>query len=569
MLLQKLVEYSERLERKGEIAPIGYNYKPVRYRIELTKKGELRNPVLLNWTSDEEPYGAVRAVPDNGRTSNTAARLLADDMRYTFGVSTGSKAKVAKYHADYMKLLQRLVGEVDNDSVAAVLTFLQNQPLTNLQLPNDVDEKAIICFQVENVFPHELPEVQAFWMRNHAELVGEARCMVCGELKQSLRVLPFQIKGIPKSQQNSAAIVSANQPAYYSYGLEQAQTAPMCMRCSDRFTKAANSLISEPTSSIVLQGLVFIFWTREETRNNLFQMLSQPNPRQVAELLKSVFSGKRQPERDEMSFYAVSLSATSSRVVIRDWIDTTIGEVNRALAQWFRRHEIVDEWGDLDKRLGVYQLAKALVPLKKKKRDMSKLMIPDVQALLHTALNGTPLSSSLLQRALRLNAKEGNVTHERAALTKLILTSQSIIQENHMVQLDANRPEPAYQCGRLLYVLENIQRSALGKLNTTVTDQFYGSASSAPDYVFGMLVHRAKYHISKMRRSGNEGTAIALENQLTEVLNRFPNYPSTLNVREQALFSLGYYHQRAYEFAQIEARKAAKKKMTRTPSSAS
>jgi len=129
-----------------------------------------------------------------------------------------------------------------------------------------------------------------------------------------------------------------------------------------------------------------------------------------------------------------------------------------------------------------------------------------------------------------------------------------------MVQLQTERTEAAYHCGRLLAVLEQIQQAALGRnVNTTIVDRFYGTASTAPATVFGTLLGQAQPHLSKLRRSNRENAAYALQSRLEEVLLRLPNFPRTLTLQDQALFALGYYHQRAHDHAQAAANANAKK----------
>jgi CRISPR-associated protein Csd1 len=100
---------------------------------------------------------------------------------------------------------------------------------------------------------------------------------------------------------------------------------------------------------------------------------------------------------------------------------------------------------------------------------------------------------------------------------------------------------PAYKCGRLLAVIERIQSAAIGNPNATLTDRYYGSASTAPASVFGVLLRMTQPHLSKLRKQ-NQGQAIALERALQDAM---PDYfPTTLSLTEQGLFALGYYHQR-------------------------
>lgn len=100
---------------------------------------------------------------------------------------------------------------------------------------------------------------------------------------------------------------------------------------------------------------------------------------------------------------------------------------------------------------------------------------------------------------------------------------------------------PAYKCGRLLAVIERIQSMAIGNPNATLTDRYYGSASTTPASVFGVLLRMTQPHLSKLRKQ-REGLAITLERDLQ---NAMPDhFPTTLSLTEQGLFALGYYHQR-------------------------
>ena len=125
-----------------------------------------------------------------------------------------------------------------------------------------------------------------------------------------------------------------------------------------------------------------------------------------------------------------------------------------------------------------------------------------------------------------------------------------------MAQLELTDTRPSYLCGRLLAVLEEIQRAAQGKINTTLVDRFYGSASTAPASVFGNLLGDAQPHLAKLRKT-RPGVCAALQQRLEAVMADLPAFPRTLTLQDQALFSLGYYHQRAHDRAEMLARKAA------------
>ena len=88
-----------------------------------------------------------------------------------------------------------------------------------------------------------------------------------------------------------------------------------------------------------------------------------------------------------------------------------------------------------------------------------------------------------------------------------------------MVDLDPSNSSPAYQCGRLLAVLEDIQRAAIPGAKATIVDRFFGTASSAPASVFGRLMRGAQPHLSKLERD-NPNAYRALQRRMEEVTTR-------------------------------------------------
>ncbi len=118
-----------------------------------------------------------------------------------------------------------------------------------------------------------------------------------------------------------------------------------------------------------------------------------------------------------------------------------------------------------------------------------------------------------------------------------------------MVQLNATHPNAGYQCGRLLAVLEDIQRLAIPGAKATIVDRYYGTASSAPIAVFSRLLRGAQPHLAKLERD-RRGAWVALQGRMGEIMGRISTFPRTLTLEEQGLFALGYYHQRAHDRAQ-------------------
>lgn len=566
MLLQRLKEYADR--QTADTPPTLYSESVVRYIIELDQRGVLLNPWPTDTSDPSSPRtkrGERYLMPQVQRTSGVKPLLITDKPDYTLGlVREGAKPdRVAACHQAYRDLLIRCAEATQAPELRAVIGFLDAAPLEQLKLPDDFDPSALITFRVGGRFPTDLPAVREFWAAANDPASSNAtvmQCIVCGRQRPVLERLQGKIKRIPGGQTSGTAIISANANAFESYGLEASLVAPTCAECGERFTKALNELIDSDRNRIFLGDAVFVFWTREPHAFNFLTFIDAPEADQVRELLLSARKGEQRPAVDETAFYATVLSASGARTVVRDWIDTTVGTVKEHLGDWFRRQAIADDRGGSPTPLSAYWLARATV---REGRDL-KPNVP--QALIRSALAGTPLPLGLLYQAVRRNRAEQAVTRQRAALIKLVLLSNNpSYEERIMADLNPHNPEPAYRYGRLLAVLAEIQRAAIGK--AAVVDRFYGTASSAPASVFGRLLRGAQPHLAKLDRD-RPGVAKALQRRLEEVMSGIEGFQATLTLEQQGLFALGFYHQRAHDRAQIQAAVERKKAGVANPDDA-
>ena len=117
-------------------------------------------------------------------------------------------------------------------------------------------------------------------------------------------------------------------------------------------------------------------------------------------------------------------------------------------------------------------------------------------------------------------------------------------------ELNEFENDPAYLCGRIMAILANIQRTALGDVGAGVVQRYYAAASATPALVLGRLVRLAQTgHLPKIDKD-KKGLQVWFEKQLAEVWARFDRRPPTvLSLDEQTLFAMGYYQQiaRRYE----------------------
>jgi CRISPR-associated protein Csd1 len=563
MILTKLKEYSETPQMN--LPPAMYNKRTVAWIIRLTIDGEFEDCICWKGSSKEMKNGKPITGPDIGRTVGVKPKLLVDTGEYVLGIGrpTTKPERLVECHEQFKTLIQDCAKETGEETVKAIVRFLNSPDAvktarTKLLKQKQFDPGEIITFSVGEKIPANADEnfhrIEQFWADYTAG--GETdnsgpimTCLVTGKETLVEQRLPFLVKGLFGGQPSGTALVSANAPAFTSYGLQNSLTSPISREAAEGFTKALNHLLSSPNSRLSIGTTAYVFWTREPEEFDILAMLDKPDPQAVKSLMESPFSGQEVYGTDPNQFYALALSASIARAVVRDWLETTVPQVRDNLKRWFHYQTIVDAYGEGKEPLGVYRLAVSAY------RDAAKEMLPAVPTtLVRTALQGSRLPDDLLSKLVRRNRAEREVIYARAALTKLILiTQKGELEMSNMEKLNLSpnlkgQDLQAYQCGRLLAELEVLQRAAIGKVNASLTDRYYGSASSTPATAFPPLMRNRQAHLSKLRKS-KTGAFYAIDERIEEIVADLPTFPKTLNMQQQGLFSLGYYHQRAHNRA--------------------
>lgn len=566
MLLEKLSEYADRLD----MPPSMYAKTTVKWYIDIDMEGNLKGEgfTRLTGSGKRADKGKEMLAPHIGKTVGIVPKMLAENGEYVLGIARegGKAAKVQERHLKFKELTRICAERTNEPTVQAVVNFLERWDPDAIKLPKDFRPSDVMTFRVDDQLPIHLSTVQSFWASYTAKSKGESKqtmqCLICGETRPVEERQPMKIKGVPGDRKGGIALISANEKAFESYGLEASLTAPTCRDCGERFHNVANALISGENSHLYVGPIVYIFWTRQPTDFSPVSFFREPDPEDVKALLESAWKGQKHVVAEPNEFYATAFSASGGRLVVRDWLETTVEQVRTNLTCWFRLQRLVDAWGEEGKPLGIRPLSQSLYRRESADRDMVA-NVP--RTLLRCALFGTPLPDWLTYQAIRRNRagrskrKEEICPHSRMALIKMVLLSQQGIEEKEngtMERLDVTNREPAYLCGRLLAELEAIQRVAVPRAKATIIDRYFGTASSAPATVFGQLLRGCQSHLSKLRKE-KEGAYYSLQSRLEEIMTGLTSFPSTLSLREQALFSLGYYHQRADDRASAASRKQA------------
>ena len=557
MLLRRLKEFADDL--RFPVPPTLYSNKPVRYIIQLSSEGRLLSDTMidtLDTASASTRRGGFMMAPNITRTSGIRPLLLADTGEYTLGIGKegANPERLSQKHSAYAALVDECAFSTEAPSVGAVSEFLKSG-ISDLKITEDFDSGANITFSVDGIHPITDQSVQKFWVEAAARSeTNILQCLICGEYKPAMSRIQKVVKGIPGGQSSGTSIISANSSVFESYGLKASHIAPTCADCGEKFTESINYLLSNEKTHVRFPAAKVIFWTRVETEYEWGQLLSNPGDDDVKAQFDALWTGQSSSELDDTAFYGATLSASGGRAVVRDWIDTTVGNVKTKLARWFQAQSIVNQYGEKPRPLGIFALAAATV------REARDIPASVPRSLTMCALAGTPLPYGLLYQAVRRNRAEQDVSYGRAALIKLVfaVNREDTCTEGYMSRLEMESQEPAYLCGRLLFILEDAQKAAIPGINATIVDRYFGTASTAPAAVFSRLLRGAQPHLSKLQRD-NTPAYHAIQNRLTEVLEKLPAFPKTLKLEEQGMFALGYYHQRAHQRA--TAREARERRL--------
>ena len=112
--------------------------------------------------------------------------------------------------------------------------------------------------------------------------------------------------------------------------------------------------------------------------------------------------------------------------------------------------------------------------------------------------------------------------------------------------LNEDHPSKAYQCGRLMAVLANLQYAALGDVGAGVVQRYYAAASATPALVLGRLTRLSQFHLGKLGKE-KKGLAITIDRQIADIWVKIKDdLPRTLSLDDQSLFAMGFYQQKAH-----------------------
>ena len=590
MILQSLVRCYDSLAAQGTLKRPGWSAVKVQWGLCLTADGQVSSVEMLGAANEKGkllPRMMFLPTPVK-RTSGKAASFLCDNAKYLLGITsemrssehTPSDSKAIKDAGTCFRIsAQRhhdLLDGVSCPMAQAILRFFDAwQPEQALQTPallehfDDLCKGGNLLFCLINELgtvteAQNVPEIQAAWdasVSNSSERSAFGRCLVTGD-EDTIAMLHPSIKGVVGAQSSGASLVSFNALAFESYGRNKGQglNAPVGNHAAFAYGEALNYMLREKNYHSLLGSATLVYWaeTAQSAYSDCFAALLGTNEDMTQNTLDGVMKAirlgqglqwKNVPLDSRTPFYILGLSPNASRLSVRFFLQGTFGDFAANLARHQERLNIIRPSFDQRETLSAYSLLKETAnPNSRDKLPPSHL----VGDLLRAILGDTPYPVSLLtQTELRIHA-EHNVSRGKAAILKAWLLkngSNPQYKEVIDVQLNEQTNYAPYVLGRLFAVLESLQQKANPGINATIMDRYFNAACATPSIVFPTLLKLAQSHLKKL----DTGYFIYYDKQMTELCGRLTDsYPARLNLQDQGIFQLGYYHQKQKFFTKKE-----------------
>ena len=570
MILHALTQYYQRkAESDDGVAPEGFENKEIPFIIVIDKQGKFIQLEDTRELKNKKKVARTFLVPKglgrSGSKSYEVSNLLWDHYGYVLAYA-GEKGQeqADKQHASFTAKVNELKQVLPDDAgVAAVAAFLASAEEKSkvMQAANWaecakvkgcnlsfrlVDETVDLVCQSKAVQAYVSQANQA-----QSDNIPKGICLVTGKLAPIAR-LHNPVKGV---NAKPTPFTSVNLSAFESYGKEQGFIFPVGEQVMFEYTTALNTLLAGE-NRFRIGDVTAICWSAKPTplEEYLASLISgggKDNPDAhidaVKSLYKSLYNGKYTEPDGKEKFYLLGLSPNSARIVVRFWHETTVAALSESIAAWYDDLQMVrgenspyPEYMPLPRLLGNLVLD----------GKMENLPSDLIAQITDAALNNRVLPVSLLQAALRRNKAEQKITYGRASLLKAyinraIRAGRLKNMEELTMSLDRNRQDIGYVLGRLFAVLEKTQAEANPGLNATIADRYFGSASSTPIAVFGTLMRLLPHHLNKLEF---EGRAVQLQWEIRQILEHCQKFPNHLNLEQQGLFAIGYYHETQFLF---------------------
>ena len=581
MILTELTRLYDRLadmqhDNEPLVPPYGFSIEKVSFCLIVRPDGELVRVEDVRDHAGTRPVPVSMDVPLHWKRpgSGVTPFFLCDNSAYLLGADAkGNLERSAACHAASLQMHAALAEKASDDSqLQAVAAFLKQATALSSSELDYYDELIAggnIVFRVDGhrFYVHQTADATRLWMDWMASAhqgVPKGTCLVTGESGPIAAVHPA-IKGVRGGQSTGVSIVSFNLDAFCSYGKSQGYNAPISDSAAFKYVAALNHLTADYKHRIQIADSTTVFWAERHTPfESVFQIafsgdFDGEGDDAVRVQLLRLRDGKPLDQIDEdVRFFVLGLAPNSARASVRFWLRDTVGTFARHLSehlsdcaierQYENQHEIVPIWQLVN------ESARRYVGSGRERKTINGDPNPMLaSALTRAVLTGVEYPRTLLAAFVGRVRADGEVNYVRMSAIKAVISRRRRRNQKEEVPMALQKDfqSTGYQLGRLFAALERAQRAALGEINATIKDRYFGAASSTPARVFPILLRLSQHHIAKA------DWGRAADRTIAEIVDGITEFPKYLNLEEQGLFAIGYYHQRNEFFKRKEEREVA------------
>lgn len=579
MILRALMDYYEILAKAGEISRPGYCMASVPLALNLKEDGTLIGvmPLKIEAQRGKKTIEVPQKleVPEQVKKSvNVAANFLSGNSSYVLGIDNkGNPERTRQCFEAFRKLHHDVLDGVDSLAARAVLAFLDawepEKSADCAAIADDIEALTAggnIVFRVAGYgYVQDDSVVRQAWEAYKAGATTSPvmQCLITGQQAPAAR-LHASIKGVKGGQPTGVSIVSFNARAYESYGRDEQQglNAPVSEYAAFAYTTALNHLLADTEHKQTFGDTTVVYWAQSPERiyRDIFSFSINPvsgegeeqlaivadkgTQKLVGDIFEKLLEGI--PVDDfqdafdpQTRFYVLGLAPNAARLSIRFFLENDFGQVMESIKAHYDALEIERSPKDFQ-YLPLWKLMQETVSPKSKDKASSPLLSG---ATLRAIFSGQPYPEALYSNVMLRIKAERDISRGKAAIIKAWLTRkyQERYKEVLTVSLNEQSNNKAYILGRLFAVLEKAQLDANPGINATIKDRYFASACATPASVFPILLRLAGHHTSK------SDYGYVSEKKIRDLLDKLDvannPYPAHMNLPDQGVFILGYYHQ--------------------------
>lgn len=604
MLIRSLCDYYDIQSARGEAASDIMSEQPVHWMVMLTPDGRVAD-IIDKRIEESVPQknGKVKivkkpiVVPLPKRTQKTGidANIIEHRPLYIFGLNYDAKigltpddktGKARKSHEAFVKKNLEFFDGIDSEIARAYVNFIKNWVPEN-ETENEQLKKlgkeyqgSYYIFALDGSPECKLHKDKAV-LAKYEKLMAKAAaetaesddgimmCPIEGERLRAARIHD-KIKGIKGGNSVGAVLVNFNSSAFESYGKSQSMNSGISEKAMKKYTSSLNKLLADPMHHIYSDDMTVVFFAMKHddkaecdlfngylnSSNGVTEDSTKADVKAVSEnIYHKGQTGNAQVLDDDVDngvdFFVAGFTPNSSRICQKFMVRNKFGKIIDNVKQHQQDMAICGSNGEIP----LWRINKELVS-----PNSANAISPALQSdIFQAILNGTNYPYTLLETVVRRVCTDSDtdsnnkikINEVRAGLIKAFINRKARLngdKEEITMSLDKENTNPAYLCGRLFAVLEKIQLEAADvKLNRTIKDAYFSSASSRPALIMPRLIDLSNYHLRKLK----EGRVIYFSKLINEIMGKIKDsLPTNLSIMEKGEFQLGYFQQNKDFFAE-------------------